>query len=85
MGEYGTPNIDIEEGFITINHKGRTDTLPFPKQVQFCFDTQDADSPQVVLSQSFIAVRQPHKFSIHCPSSTNLLSIGLLTLCQQID
>jgi UDP-sulfoquinovose synthase len=32
MGEYGTPNIDIEEGFITITHNGRTDTLPFPKQ-----------------------------------------------------
>jgi UDP-sulfoquinovose synthase len=32
MGEYGTPNIDIEEGFIEINHKGRTDTLPFPCQ-----------------------------------------------------
>jgi UDP-sulfoquinovose synthase len=32
MGEYGTPNIDIEEGFITINHNGRTDTLPYPKQ-----------------------------------------------------
>jgi UDP-sulfoquinovose synthase len=31
MGEYGTPNIDIEEGFIEIHHKGRTDTLPFPK------------------------------------------------------
>jgi UDP-sulfoquinovose synthase len=31
MGEYGTPNIDIEEGFIEINHKGRTDTLPYPK------------------------------------------------------
>jgi UDP-sulfoquinovose synthase len=31
MGEYGTPNIDIEEGFIEINHKGRSDTLPFPK------------------------------------------------------
>lgn len=31
MGEYGTPNIDIEEGFIEISHKGRTDTLPFPK------------------------------------------------------
>jgi UDP-sulfoquinovose synthase len=31
MGEYGTPNIDIEEGFITIHHKGRSDTLPFPK------------------------------------------------------
>eukprot|EP00245_Coleochaete_scutata_P000249 TRINITY_DN1029_c0_g1_i1.p1 TRINITY_DN1029_c0_g1~~TRINITY_DN1029_c0_g1_i1.p1 ORF type:complete len:516 (-),score=86.67 TRINITY_DN1029_c0_g1_i1:869-2350(-) len=32
MGEYGTPNIDIEEGFITITHNGRTDTLPYPKQ-----------------------------------------------------
>jgi len=32
MGEYGTPNIDIEEGYITINHNGRSDTLPFPKQ-----------------------------------------------------
>src|SRR5919204_97360 len=31
MGEYGTPNIDIEEGFIEINHRGRTDVLPFPK------------------------------------------------------
>src|SRR5437588_1665645 len=32
MGEYGTPNIDIEEGFIKIQHNGREDTLPFPKQ-----------------------------------------------------
>src|SRR5437667_8788399 len=31
MGEYGTPNIDIEEGFITIRHGGREDRLPFPK------------------------------------------------------
>ena len=31
MGEYGTPNIDIEEGFIEIEHKGRRDTLPYPK------------------------------------------------------
>jgi UDP-sulfoquinovose synthase len=31
MGEYGTPNIDIEEGFITIDHNGRSDTLPYPK------------------------------------------------------
>lgn len=31
MGEYGTPNIDIEEGYIEIEHNGRTDTLPFPK------------------------------------------------------
>jgi UDP-sulfoquinovose synthase len=31
MGEYGTPDIDIEEGYIEIDHKGRRDTLPFPK------------------------------------------------------
>jgi len=32
MGEYGTPNIDIEEGYIEIEHNGRRDLLPFPKQ-----------------------------------------------------
>jgi len=31
MGEYGQPNIDIEEGYIEIEHKGRKDTLPYPK------------------------------------------------------
>ncbi len=32
MGEYGTPNIDIPEGFFTVEYRGRTDTLPFPRQ-----------------------------------------------------
>ncbi len=32
MGEYGTPNIDIEEGYIRIAHNGREDVLPYPKQ-----------------------------------------------------
>src|ERR1700720_900568 len=32
MGEYGTPNIDIEEGYIRVEHNGRSDLLPFPKQ-----------------------------------------------------
>ncbi len=31
MGEYGTPNIDIEEGYINIRHNGREDRLPMPK------------------------------------------------------
>jgi UDP-sulfoquinovose synthase len=31
MGEYGTPNIDIEEGFLDVHHNGRRDRLPFPK------------------------------------------------------
>jgi UDP-sulfoquinovose synthase len=32
MGEYGTPNIDIEEGYMRIEHNGRSDVVPFPKQ-----------------------------------------------------
>jgi UDP-sulfoquinovose synthase len=32
MGEYGTPDIDIEEGFLKVHHKGRSDVLPYPKQ-----------------------------------------------------
>ncbi len=31
MGEYGTPNIDIEEGYIRIEHNGRSDVLPYPE------------------------------------------------------
>ena len=31
MGEYGTPNIDIEEGYLTVEHNGRTDTVLYPK------------------------------------------------------
>ncbi len=32
MGEYGTPNIDIEEGWLTVEHNGRTDRVLFPKK-----------------------------------------------------
>ncbi len=32
MGEYGTPNIDIPEGFFEIEYRGRKDRLPFPRQ-----------------------------------------------------
>ena len=32
MGEYGTPNIDIPEGYFEVEYRGRKDVLPFPKQ-----------------------------------------------------
>ena len=32
MGEYGTPNIDIEEGWLDVEHNGRTDRVLFPKR-----------------------------------------------------
>jgi UDP-sulfoquinovose synthase len=32
MGEYGTPDIDIPDGFFEVEYRGRKDTLPFPRQ-----------------------------------------------------
>jgi len=46
MGEYGTPDIDIEEGWIDIEHKGRKDTFLFPRQASSLYHTtkiQDTD------------------------------------------
>lgn len=39
MGEYGTPNIDIEEGWIDIEHKGRSDRFLFPRQAGSLYHT----------------------------------------------
>jgi UDP-sulfoquinovose synthase len=39
MGEYGTPKIDIEEGWIDISHKGKTDTILFPRQASSVYHT----------------------------------------------
>jgi len=39
MGEYGTPNIDIEEGWIDIHHKGRSDRFLFPRQAGSLYHT----------------------------------------------
>lgn len=39
MGEYGTPNIDIEEGWIEIEHKGRKGTFLFPRQASSLYHT----------------------------------------------
>jgi len=51
MGEYGTPKIDIEEGFLTITHKGRTDTLPYPKQPgSFYHASKVYDSQNIMLA-----------------------------------
>ena len=39
MGEYGTPDIDIEEGWIDIQHKGRSDRFLFPRQASSLYHT----------------------------------------------
>ncbi len=51
MGEYGTPNIDIPEGFFTIEYCGRTDTLPFPRQAgSWYHQTKVHDSHNVMFA-----------------------------------
>lgn len=51
MGEYGTPNIDIPEGFFTIEYRGRTDTLPFPRQAgSWYHQTKVHDSHNVMFA-----------------------------------
>jgi len=39
MGEYGTPNIDIEEGWLEIEHNGRKDNFLFPRQAGSIYHT----------------------------------------------
>ncbi len=39
MGEYGTPNIDIEEGWIEIVHNGRSDRFLYPRQAGSFYHT----------------------------------------------
>tara|TARA_Y100000996_G_scaffold82892_1_gene56972 strand:- start:394 stop:1527 length:1134 start_codon:yes stop_codon:yes gene_type:complete len=39
MGEYGTPNIDIEEGWLNISHKKRTHKFLYPRQASSLYHT----------------------------------------------
>lgn len=39
MGEYGTPEIDIEEGWIDIKHNGRCDHFLYPRQAGSLYHT----------------------------------------------
>ncbi|MBN1286216.1 MAG: NAD-dependent epimerase/dehydratase family protein [Anaerolineae bacterium] len=51
MGEYGTPNIDIPEGFFEIEYRGRKDTLPFPRQAgSWYHQTKVHDSNNVLFA-----------------------------------
>ncbi|MDO5663382.1 MAG: NAD-dependent epimerase/dehydratase family protein [Brachybacterium sp.] len=58
MGEYGQPNIDIEEGWIEIEHKGRTDRLPYPKQPgSFYHLTKVHDSDNIMFTCRIWGIR----------------------------
>ncbi|MBA7516577.1 hypothetical protein ES705_08625 [subsurface metagenome] len=51
MGEYGTPNVDIPEGFFEIEYRGRKDKLPFPRQAgSWYHQTKVHDSHNVMFA-----------------------------------
>ncbi len=51
MGEYGTPNVDIPEGFFEIEYRGRKDVLPFPRQAgSWYHQTKVHDSNNVLFA-----------------------------------
>jgi len=51
MGEYGTPNVDIPEGFFEIEYRGRRDRLPFPRQAgSWYHQTKVHDSNNVMFA-----------------------------------
>jgi UDP-sulfoquinovose synthase len=39
MGEYGTPNIDIEEGWLNVTHKNRKQKFIYPRQASSLYHT----------------------------------------------
>jgi UDP-sulfoquinovose synthase len=58
MGEYGTPNIDIPEGFFEIEYRGRKDTLPFPKKAgSWYHQTKVHDTNNIMMACRFWGLR----------------------------
>ncbi len=58
MGEYGTPNVDIPEGFFEIEYRGRKDYLPFPRQAgSWYHQSKVHDSNNVMMACRLWGVR----------------------------
>jgi UDP-sulfoquinovose synthase len=82
MGEYGTPNIDIAEGFLEVNYHGRTDYMPYPRQAgswyhwSKVFDSGDVMFASKIWSLKATDVMQGVIYGIRTPEMT---SNGLLT------
>jgi len=58
MGEYGTPNIDIPEGFFEIEYRGRKEKLPFPRQAgSWYHQTKVHDSHNIMFACRIWGIR----------------------------
>ncbi len=77
MGEYGTPNVDIAEGFFDVEYRGRSDRLPFPRQAgswyhwSKVFDSGDVMYATKIWNLSATDVMQGVVYGIRTPEMTD--------------
>jgi UDP-sulfoquinovose synthase len=77
MGEYGTPNVEIPEGFFEIEYRGRRDTLPFPRSAgswyhwSKVFDSGDVMYATRIWNLRSTDVMQGVIYGIRTPEITN--------------
>ncbi|MGA7923422.1 MAG: NAD-dependent epimerase/dehydratase family protein, partial [Thermoplasmata archaeon] len=77
MGEYGTPNTDIPEGFFEIEYRGRSDRLPFPRQAgswyhwSKVFDSGDVMFASRIWNLAATDVMQGVVYGIRTPDITH--------------
>ena len=75
MGEYGQPNIDIEEGYLTVEHNGRTETFLYPKSPgSFYHLTKVHDSNNIYFACRTWGIRatdlnQGVVYNVHAPET----------------
>src|SRR3712207_6119073 len=78
MGEYGTPNVSIPEGFFEIEYRGRRDRLPFPRQAgswyhwSKVFDSQNVQFACQLWGLSATDVMQSVVYGTHVPEDPRL-------------
>jgi len=82
MGEYGTPNVDIPEGFFEIEYKGRKDRLPFPRQAgSWYHQTKVHDSHNIIFACKIWGLRSTDIMQgvVHGVVTDDMVNDDLLT------
>ncbi len=58
MGEYGTPKLDIPEGFFEVEYRGKKDVLPFPRQAgSWYHQSKVHDTNNIMMACKFWGLR----------------------------
>ncbi len=82
MGEYGTPNIDIPEGFFEIEYHGRKDVLPFPKNASSWYHwTKVHDSNNLMFANRLwnLAITDVMQGVVYGTKTSEIADTGLYT------